>query len=273
MHTGSHIPISSLSLASQKLRVLAEEQENIALKPLQQITSLIQELGEWINGLPLEQISVDNEEVKEDLQDELCQTIKDCYKKMDTVMGGALLEKLASQERMEQIYEKRKDIQVRGEDSTVFNDAWLRKYQDKIEANSCGDSAKENIPEWKTWKKFLNDAATNLSSIWADPNTADGVIRFDEQASDEDADILVTHDRTSLICPITQATFIDPVKNISCGHSYSRAAITQLLKNSESRRKNPSIFCPVAGCQVNVSVNTLAPNLLIENLLKRQRQK
>jgi hypothetical protein len=68
-----------------------------------------------------------------------------------------------------------------------------------------------------------------------------------------------------LKCPITATFFVDPVKNSSCGHSYSKAAITEHLKHS--------LCCPVAGCgNKKVTTGQLEDDIELSILVRRHKR-
>ena len=67
--------------------------------------------------------------------------------------------------------------------------------------------------------------------------------------------------------PITREPFVKPMKNNACSHSYSRHAITHLLK----RKKD--IPCPVAGCQQRVSKGSLVADAEREEAMAGAKRK
>lgn len=65
----------------------------------------------------------------------------------------------------------------------------------------------------------------------------------------DDSDIEVASFRAQTVCPITQLPLRNAMKNTNCGHIYSEDGIRQVLRTSSR--------CPVAGCNKNVSLNSL----------------
>jgi len=59
---------------------------------------------------------------------------------------------------------------------------------------------------------------------------------------DDDEEMLVTSEETNLTCPITRKKFVNPVKNMKCGHTYDQEGIDMLLA------QRPSFRCPVQSC-------------------------
>lgn len=88
-----------------------------------------------------------------------------------------------------------------------------------------------------------------------------------EGSSDEEGDLVVATAKQSLICPITQSDFVDPVTNPSCGHSYSRAGITALAE-----RRAGSVQCPIHGCRHAVVIANLTRNTRLERRVARKKQ-
>jgi len=92
---------------------------------------------------------------------------------------------------------------------------------------------------------------------------------LDEEENDE-ADIVVTAGKVSLICPLTQTPFIDPVLNPRCKHSYSALAIRSHLRNTARHTSNN---CPVSGCSQSVSLSELVPNQELARRMMRQKDR
>ena len=75
--------------------------------------------------------------------------------------------------------------------------------------------------------------------------------KFNKVGEGDDSDVEVASFRTQTICPITQLPLVNPVRNIHCGHIYSNEGIRRVIRTSS--------LCPVAGCNKNVSLNSLEP--------------
>lgn len=71
----------------------------------------------------------------------------------------------------------------------------------------------------------------------------------------------------STICPITRTTFVEPVRNKTCGHTYSRVAIVEYLRTRGGR--NGTATCAVAGCEAAVSLRSLESDLEMEREIRR----
>lgn len=79
------------------------------------------------------------------------------------------------------------------------------------------------------------------------------IIKFLEPEQDEDLEIVARQgpDPFQFKCPITQSTYVEPMRNTVCGHSFSHAGIMQSLN------KKTEIKCPVPGCNKPVKRSTL----------------
>jgi hypothetical protein len=67
----------------------------------------------------------------------------------------------------------------------------------------------------------------------------------DSDSSKNDESVLITDETISTMCPFTQKTFVDPVKNNICGHSYERSVINDLIRSNKGLK---SKRCPYIGC-------------------------
>ncbi|CAM9509251.1 unnamed protein product [Ectocarpus fasciculatus] len=81
-------------------------------------------------------------------------------------------------------------------------------------------------------------------------------------AMDDDDDIMVPNDnRVSLKCPLTSSTFVDPVKNTVCGHTYGKKAILNHIRvGTKNGANSDGVSCPVAACNHKVLKANLAPD-------------
>ena len=86
----------------------------------------------------------------------------------------------------------------------------------------------------------------------------------DEDDEDSDIDVMQPVE-VSLICSLTNAEFVEPVKNSKCGHTYSKEAILQHITTG----KKGAVGCPMIGCRGVVSSKTLVPDLDMERELTR----
>ncbi len=83
---------------------------------------------------------------------------------------------------------------------------------------------------------------------------------------DDDDDLVMSTAKQTLTCPLSQTTLVEPVTNPSCGHTYSRAAITSLARSSSQ------LSCPIHGCNASVSIPRLVRNYALERRVARASQ-
>lgn len=81
-------------------------------------------------------------------------------------------------------------------------------------------------------------------------------------------DIVVARQVENFKCPLTATWFEDPVTSSDCSHTFSRAAIVELLRASP----NGLISCPITGCSKNLSSNVLKPNAGLVRRMGRARE-
>jgi hypothetical protein len=87
----------------------------------------------------------------------------------------------------------------------------------------------------------------------------------------DDSDFVVTTTQEqNLKCPITRTMLQSPVTNKSCGHHYSKAAITEMLK---SKKGNQALTCPVTGCSAKVTQKSLEDDRDLDLLIQREMLK
>ncbi|KAK8797116.1 hypothetical protein WA158_004326 [Blastocystis sp. Blastoise] len=78
---------------------------------------------------------------------------------------------------------------------------------------------------------------------------------------DDELMILEDNSTKSMLCPITKEIMVQPLKNTTCGHTYSKEGILALLG------RNGAVPCPVAACKSVVTKQTLVPDEEMEELI------
>eukprot|EP01112_Ceratiomyxa_fruticulosa_P018511 TRINITY_DN5928_c0_g2_i1.p1 TRINITY_DN5928_c0_g2~~TRINITY_DN5928_c0_g2_i1.p1 ORF type:complete len:237 (+),score=66.29 TRINITY_DN5928_c0_g2_i1:166-876(+) len=112
---------------------------------------------------------------------------------------------------------------------------------------------KNNFKQHPKYKEFQQ-------KVWAVNNP-------DEPLPEEEGeDLVVMTQQEKVICPVTRKEMEEPLKNTVCGHTYSKAGITSLLRG---KRSNP---CPVAGCNKQVSMSTLERDVEAELQVKQNKR-
>lgn len=81
----------------------------------------------------------------------------------------------------------------------------------------------------------------------------------------DDSDIEISAETTSIKCPLTLLPFQTPMTSKNCNHSFEKAAILEIL--AECRTQPKKINCPATGC--NVEIN--GEDDLYENQLLKRR--
>jgi SUMO ligase MMS21 Smc5/6 complex component len=105
-------------------------------------------------------------------------------------------------------------------------------------------------------------------SVWAVQSEDDfpPMASFFESANgaaegDDDVEMTSRGPR-SLRCPLTLTRLVEPVRSRKCPHTFSKAAILQMLKGHEKG-------CPVAGCPQRISPADLEQDRITERLLEQ----
>eukprot|EP00026_Physarum_polycephalum_P007983 Phypoly_transcript_08056.p1 GENE.Phypoly_transcript_08056~~Phypoly_transcript_08056.p1 ORF type:complete len:232 (-),score=56.16 Phypoly_transcript_08056:190-885(-) len=138
--------------------------------------------------------------------------------------------------------------------------------QENMKLGEAYKRARENdqeIPDYKQHGKYKEFR----QKVWQVKHPNDAL------PDQEDEDIVEMHTQTEndFICPLTRKELEDPVKNIPCGHTYSREAIVDYMKKGKSKRgKFP---CPVAGCSGELTKETLEKDMELERQLRRNKQR
>ncbi|CAM9149014.1 unnamed protein product [Ectocarpus sp. 8 AP-2014] len=133
-------------------------------------------------------------------------------------------------------------------------------------AAAAAAAADDPPPEEMDMAYFLESMTSKLSSAMegADEKALESKEYKDlmktivATAMDDDDDIIVPNDnRVSLKCPLTSSTFVDPVKNKVCGHTYGKKAI---LNHIRVAKNDGGVSCPVAACSHKVVKADLVPD-------------
>src|SRR3954447_15811239 len=85
------------------------------------------------------------------------------------------------------------------------------------DAANIGTDAPPPVPNSSTW--FTSSNQPNLANLTG--ATADNV--------DNDEDLIMEKEITTLKCPITLMTFKEPMTSTKCPHSFEKAAIMEMI--------------------------------------------
>ncbi|KAJ2723771.1 hypothetical protein GGI07_002389 [Coemansia sp. Benny D115] len=120
-------------------------------------------------------------------------------------------------------------------------DRKMKQYVEASEAERYGGSAAYVEFRRQLWE--LRHEGEPMAPLFTD-------------TADEGDDVLVAGARATYKCPITATWLIEPVTSDTCGHSFSRAAITQYLQRHRT--------CPVDGCRTQLSMGGVHRNHVLE---------
>ncbi|GAA5814750.1 hypothetical protein MFLAVUS_008252 [Mucor flavus] len=152
----------------------------------------------------------------------------------------------------------------------------LNALSDRIKA---GEKIKDIMVPYKQVQKLFedkwndNDKRYNVSdkystfrqNIWNIHHPDEIMPSLDEN---EDDDIVMGSTKISLRCPLTTAWLEDPVTSNICKHTFSRAAIINLLRQSGG-----SVPCPIPGCNKQiVNLCLIADDTMVERV-RRARER
>ncbi|CAO3658068.1 unnamed protein product [Rhizopus stolonifer] len=118
-------------------------------------------------------------------------------------------------------------------------------------------------------EKYLTNSRyiTYRQHIWSvnNPDEEMPPLTADDNADD---DIVMGRTKLSFKCPITTSWLESPMTSKLCKHSYSKAAIFQLLNSH-----NGAVMCPLSGCNKIVRMNILFYDEMLADKVKRAKDK
>lgn len=90
---------------------------------------------------------------------------------------------------------------------------------------------------------------------------------------DSEEEIAIVKETVSFMCPLSTELLVKPVKNPSCGHFYSEAAVNGYIANFKKQRKRKkdkeTIDCPVPGCPSSITETSLEKDIAMERALQK----
>jgi hypothetical protein len=143
----------------------------------------------------------------------------------------------------------------------VFVSAVTNVKNEMMQKNSGGENQEEEAVDYEAaihtaMEQIRNNTNTN-QDLSNHPMVIEVKTALGEKIQQDD-DLEIIHNSTSdsnaYKCPITGMLFEQPVRNKICGHTYSSAGLSQLLKNKKKS-------CPIPGC----TMNYLAMNMVEED--------
>ncbi|KAG2765899.1 hypothetical protein JG687_00005067 [Phytophthora cactorum] len=178
---------------------------------------------------------------------------------------------------------------IEGADSLCNNAAFLKDLEDQEHLQQLGETAKgfavlqTQLTRYKTQlekleplvesgkldqKKIDKVLKDTLATPRINATKHDFYRKFCDRAGielavdgDEDLFIQESESIRSTICPVTQMEMDDPLRNPSCGHTYSKKGIQSHLQRSKK--------CPVAGCPQKLAFDSLERDVEMEVIIAR----
>ncbi|KAF1783755.1 E3 SUMO-protein ligase Nse2 (Mms21) [Phytophthora cactorum] len=156
---------------------------------------------------------------------------------------------------------------IEGADSLCNNAAFLKDLEDQEHLQQLGETARA-LPGKLDQKKIDKVLKDTLATPRINATKHDFYRKFCDRAGielavdgDEDLFIQESESIRSTICPVTQMEMDDPLRNPSCGHTYSKKGIQSHLQRSKK--------CPVAGCPQKLAFDSLERDVEMEVIIAR----
>ncbi|ORE05137.1 hypothetical protein BCV72DRAFT_250781 [Rhizopus microsporus var. microsporus] len=89
-----------------------------------------------------------------------------------------------------------------------------------------------------------------------------------EENNNDDEEIVMGPTKLSFKCPITTSWLEQPMTSRVCKHSFTKSAITQLI-----RINHGAVTCPVSGCNKYIRMDILYDDELLADKVKRAKEK
>ncbi|KAJ0401919.1 hypothetical protein P43SY_003536 [Pythium insidiosum] len=215
---------------------------------------------------------------------------------MDDDLEGNIQRALPSAAKMALYAAKKQNYEVLkytldGFESLCRNAALLKEYADEEHIAALDASAKAFVKldaQVTAYKARLEKMEGDVERQRLDPADFETLVdvaaaeptvdfarheqykRFCEQAGieldaegDEDVVFQQSESTRSTTCPVTLGEMENPVRNPSCGHTYSRKGIEAHLKRNRK--------CPVAGCPQKIVLSNLERDVEMEILIERRK--
>lgn len=161
-------------------------------------------------------------------------------------------------------------VNALGDAILIVKNEFLNRNEGHNSENKDEDNAVEDAP-MDCEKEILEKLEVQLQKPKHQPRDNHKFIKDITEAlgdakDDEDDDLIVTSSTDNVKCPITATVFEMPMKNLVCGHTYSKAGIEHVLRNSRE--------CPVAGCSnKHVTRSQLERDIDMEREVKKYLRK
>ncbi|KAI0201594.1 hypothetical protein F4808DRAFT_106230 [Astrocystis sublimbata] len=101
------------------------------------------------------------------------------------------------------------------------------------------------------------------SSRWFTGNTA----RDDEDAEEEDEDVVIAEEHLSIYCPLSMVVMDEPYTSNVCKHTFNKPAIVQYLRGQPGHKAT----CPQTGCSRGISLKDFYDDQVMLRQIERQQ--
>ncbi|OJJ45471.1 hypothetical protein ASPZODRAFT_69562 [Penicilliopsis zonata CBS 506.65] len=156
------------------------------------------------------------------------------------------------------------------------NNAYIGFYRIVHESKHPSDEIPP-VPNASTWFAHVEESVPTSNARRTRRNQQ-------ETDSDDDSEIAIEREKTSLTCPLTLRTYVDPVSSSKCPHSFERSAIQDMINASSStisvsasaatsagsRRRVRAVKCPV--CTVMLAEADLRPDPVLLRRVRRAEE-
>ena len=143
----------------------------------------------------------------------------------------------------------------------------FRMYTDAFRESLPGDSYEAIIAK-ADQIKIMNQAFMDAQKMQM-LQAKEAEIDKNDEGSDEE--IMFEGGTTGLICPLSAKLPDNPVVSTSCHHVYDKDHIVRYIKE-RSRGRFPYVECPVAGCNAQISLNTIIEDPKITKQVNQAKQ-
>lgn len=130
------------------------------------------------------------------------------------------------------------------------------QYMDKPESQRYGQAKSYVSFRHEIWKvNQFTDDEPDINKLFSD--------------YEEDDDLIEERTRESFKCPLTKRFYEDPVTSTVCHHSFSRAAILEVIRNQHQA----TVKCPIPACSKHFGARNLQPNKELAERAKRDQER
>ncbi|KAI0248580.1 hypothetical protein BJV78DRAFT_1131167 [Lactifluus subvellereus] len=153
---------------------------------------------------------------------------------------------------------------VAGDEISDIQERYQVQVQEKLDVYG-GKTSRQKYAKSEEYAAFRQSIYEVQHPNEAMPPVVEFLPREEGDHSDDDGDdIQVGGVLQDFNCPITLTPLVDPQTSTICQHSFSAAAIKQVLGPNRFTKKK----CPASGCNQMICLNDLKPNKELERKVK-----